>query len=270
MNADAGGWLRALRLAAFVTVPAAAVGSWALIVGLAPGAPGFVMLILSFWLLAPFAALGWVNAKSHQWVPAARVTVHVAAILLPLGSFACYANAVGTPVGSSRALILLFSVPIASWLLMMVTIAPAAMMSRRLAPDRRTRRLDADRPRVSLLHGPLASFSAAVVIGFALWLMSPYITGGREAFDAPSYYCAGMAAAGLAGGLLWRSPAAVLMAFLGVWAGQVFATLALPALVKYWSPLAVIVTGAGSVLSVFGSAAGIGLRSLYERSRRVG
>ena len=267
MNTDAGGWLRALRLTAFVAVPAAAIGSWALMLGLATAGPGPLMLIFSVWMLAPFAALGWANSKSHQWAPVARVTAHVTAIVLALGSFAFYASAVKTEPGSTPALVLFFSVPVVSWLLILVTIGPAAMMSHRAATNRRMSALDAHRARAVLLGGAVASFSAAAAIGFALWLMSPFITGRREAFDAPPYYFAGMAAAGLAGGLLWRSPAAVLTAFLGVWAGQVFATLALPAF-RNWSPLAVIVTGAGSVLSLCGSGFAIALRSLVAVVRR--
>src|SRR5688572_4148079 len=86
--------------------------------------------------------------------------------------------------------------------------------------------------------------------GFALWALSPVVTGGREPFDAPGYYLAGMGGAGLAAGLLSRSALVIPVAYLGIWTGQVFATVGLQHLSSRWSILAVIVTGIGSLITL--------------------
>lgn len=71
------------------------------------------------------------------------------------------------------------------------------------------------------------AFLVTAAIGYALWALSPAITGGREPFDAPAYYCFGLITAGMIAAMVWASADAILVAFAGVWAGQVVATMTL-------------------------------------------
>jgi hypothetical protein len=109
-----------------------------------------------------------------------------------------------------------------------------------------------------------------LVLGAAIWLLSPLITGHREPWDAESgYYPGALLSAGVLGGLVaptrWGSVA------IGIFAGQVLVLLGGvmvgPADGGLW-PLGVLFLGLYSVLALVGAALGTTLRRL--RNRRDG
>jgi len=95
---------------------------------------------------------------------------------------------------------------------------------------------------------PTAALAGAA-LGFGLWLLSPYLTGRAEPWDAPfPFYLPAMLAGGaLAGSILPRRTGAF---FLGVWLGQVLAIAILPGHGRDWFPVGVVTTAVGGALSL--------------------
>jgi len=113
----------------------------------------------------------------------------------------------------------------------------------------------------------VAVFLTGLLIGGAIWWLSPLITGSREPWDAEGVYYAGsLLGAGLFGGLLlpgqWR------WFVVGVFVGQVLVLLAGvlrdPSTGGLW-PLGLIFLALYSVLTLLGAALGSGLRRLGNR-----
>ncbi len=113
----------------------------------------------------------------------------------------------------------------------------------------------------------VAAFLTGLVIGGAIWWLSPLITGSHEPWDAEGVYYAGsLLGAGLLGGLLlpghWR------WFVVGVFVGQVLVLLAGvlrdPSTGGLW-PLGLIFLALYSVLTLLGAALGTGLRRLGNR-----
>ena len=103
-----------------------------------------------------------------------------------------------------------------------------------------------------------SAFLLGVILGAAIWLLSPWITGRSEPWDAESgYYSGALLAAGAAGGLLlpmhWSSVT------LGIFVGQVLVilggVLADPASGGLW-PLGLIFLAGYSVLALIGALLG--------------
>jgi hypothetical protein len=107
-----------------------------------------------------------------------------------------------------------------------------------------------------------SAFLIGVVLGAAIWLLSPWITGRSEPWDAEGgYYPGALLAAGALAGLLipmhWGS------ATLGIFVGQVLVivggVLADPASGGLW-PLGLIFLAGYSVLALVGALLGAVLR----------
>jgi hypothetical protein len=107
-----------------------------------------------------------------------------------------------------------------------------------------------------------AGFLIGVILGAAIWLLSPWITGRSEPWDAESgYYPGALLAAGVIGGLLipmhWSSVT------LGILVGQVLVILggilADPASGGLW-PLGLVFLAGYSVLGLLGALFGAVLR----------
>ena len=106
------------------------------------------------------------------------------------------------------------------------------------------------------------AFLIGLVLGAAIWLLSPWLTGRSEPWDAEGgYYAGALLATGAFGGLLlplnWPAVA------LGIFAGQVLVilggVLADPASGSLW-PLGLVFLGVYSVLALVGALLGAALR----------
>ena len=108
-----------------------------------------------------------------------------------------------------------------------------------------------------------------LALGVAIWLLSPFITGHREPWDAEGgYYASALLVAGMLGGLVvpqhWASSA------IGILAGQAVVlmggVIAEPARGGLW-PLGLGFLALYSVLGLVGAAVGTGLRRLWSRGQ---
>jgi hypothetical protein len=106
-------------------------------------------------------------------------------------------------------------------------------------------------------------------MGSAIWLLSPFITGLREPWDAESgYYPGALLAAGVCGGLV--APRHWISVAIGIFAGQLAVLLGgvilQPANGGLW-PLGVLFLAAYSLLALAGAALGAGVRRFRRRMR---
>lgn len=113
------------------------------------------------------------------------------------------------------------------------------------------------------------AFLIGLILGAAIWLLSPSITGHSEPWDAEGgYYAGALLATGALGGLLipfhWSAVA------LGILAGQVLVilggVLADPASGGLW-PLGLVFLGVYSMLALVGALLGAALRRGHSRKR---
>jgi hypothetical protein len=90
---------------------------------------------------------------------------------------------------------------------------------------------------------------AGAALGFGLWLVSPYVAGRAEPWDAsfPLYLPVMLAGGALVGTMLPLRGAAF---FLGVWLGQVLAIALLPGHGSNWFPVGAVTTAVGGALAV--------------------
>jgi hypothetical protein len=116
-----------------------------------------------------------------------------------------------------------------------------------------------------------SAFLLGVLLGAAIWLLSPWITGRSEPWDAEGgYYSGALLAAGMIGGLLipmhWTSVA------LGIFVGQALVILggilADPASGSLWL-LGLIFLAGYSVLALVGAVLGAVLRRGRGNTFRV-
>src|SRR4051812_48988302 len=107
-----------------------------------------------------------------------------------------------------------------------------------------------------------SAFLIGVIMGAAIWLLSPWITGRSEPWDAENgYYTGGLLVTGVIGGLVfpmhWSSVT------LGILVGQVLVilggVLADPASGGLW-PLGLVFLAGYSVLALVGALLGAVLR----------
>ena len=122
-------------------------------------------------------------------------------------------------------------------------------------------------PRKFLVDRRGASFLIGLIVGAAIWWLSPLITGRREPWDAGSgYYEGALLGAGVLGGLLLPAHSRWFAA--GVFVGQVLvllgAVLKDPSSGGLW-PLGVVFLALYSLLALLGAALGSGLRRLRRR-----
>jgi hypothetical protein len=109
-----------------------------------------------------------------------------------------------------------------------------------------------------------SAFLLGLILGAAIWLLSPWMTGRSEPWDAESgYYPGALLVAGALGGALipmhWPAVA------LGIFVGQLLVilggVLADPASGGLW-PLGVVFLGVYSVLGLIGAVLGAVLRRI--------
>ena len=119
-----------LRAAALVAVVAGAVGSAGLTLRAGRTTPRFLLVLFLIWVLSPYAVLAWANLAAKGWLFLTQGTLYCVTFVITLGSLAIYGGLVSPPAGSAPAFVFL-AVPPGGWLLMALTVPPAAMISRR-------------------------------------------------------------------------------------------------------------------------------------------
>jgi predicted membrane channel-forming protein YqfA (hemolysin III family) len=92
-------------------------------------APAFLIVLFTGWVLSPFIAFWIADSKSNRWARASRTTLHLAMVILAVGSLALYADVVVRPRPQPAAMFLL--VPLGSWMLTAIAVSIAAFVSRR-------------------------------------------------------------------------------------------------------------------------------------------
>lgn len=118
-----------LRKVALVALVAGAVGSVGLMLWVGRRNPSRVLLFLFvIWDLSPFVGLLLADMLSKRWSVITRVTLHILMLVLALSSLALYADVVLRPRPQPAFMFLV--VPFGSWVLMMIVLAIAALISR--------------------------------------------------------------------------------------------------------------------------------------------
>ncbi len=127
-----GGPLGYLRAIALIAVMAGAVGSLGLMFRAGQNTPRFLLVLFIFWILAPFAALAWLNMVSMRWSVLTRATLYCVTVVITLGSLAYYGRLIPPPERSAHAFVFV-AVPPVSCLLIAIVVPLAALISRRLS-----------------------------------------------------------------------------------------------------------------------------------------
>jgi hypothetical protein len=123
--------MNGLRAAAMVAVVAGAVGSIYLTLYVGRGGHSTILMgLFVLWDLSPFAALAVVNVVSRSWPVLTRATLYAAMLMVTAGSLAIYGEVAFGPPRPQPAFAFLV-VPLASWLLVAMTVAIAGFVSGR-------------------------------------------------------------------------------------------------------------------------------------------
>ena len=127
-----GGFLGLLRAVALIAVVAGALGSVGLMLWVGHRNPSRVLLVLfAIWDLSPFIALVLADVVSKRWSVITRATLYGVMLIVTLGSLALYGDVVLRPRPQPAFRFLV--VPLGSWLLMVIAVPAAALISRRLS-----------------------------------------------------------------------------------------------------------------------------------------
>lgn len=108
---------------------------------------------------------------------------------------------------------------------------------------------------------------SGLLLGFLVWVLSPWLVGQGEPWDADwPFYAIVMVLGGGILGAIW--PRHFLLAYGSIWLGQC-AALLLPPQDWTWLPLGVVTTAIGASLALFGFGVGA-LTSRVLRALRRG
>jgi len=130
-NSD-GRFLGLLHVVALAAVVLGAVGSVALMLWVGHRNPSRLLLTLFvIWDLSPFVALLLADMVSKRWQVLTRATLHIVMLILALSSLVLYADAVLRPRPQPAFRFII--VPLGSWLLIVIVVPLAALISRRLS-----------------------------------------------------------------------------------------------------------------------------------------
>ena len=125
-----GGLLGLLRAVALIALVVGAVGSVGLLFWVGHRNPSRVLLgLFVIWDLSPFGALLLAEMVSKRWSVITRATLHIVMLVIALSSLALYGDVVwrSRPQPAFRFLV----VPFGSWLLMIIVVPIAALISGR-------------------------------------------------------------------------------------------------------------------------------------------
>ena len=122
-----------MRSRALTALACGAVGSLGLTLQAGRRSPRFLLVLFVGWVLLPFVALAWASVVSKRWPVRTRATLQGVIWIIAMGSLAIYGDAVLRPRQSTPTATFLL-VPLASWLLMMLSSGTAAWTSRQPKP----------------------------------------------------------------------------------------------------------------------------------------
>src|SRR6266478_3702930 len=126
--------LSVLRTTTLIALPAGAAGSVGFMLRAGHRNPSRVLLILfAIWVLSPFVALVFATIVSKDWSVLTRTTLHGVMLILTVSSLAIYGDVALRPPRTKTAFAFVV-VPLASWLLIAITIPIAALIFRRRSP----------------------------------------------------------------------------------------------------------------------------------------
>ena len=120
-----------LRAAARIAVLVGAGGSLALMFHAGQRTPRLLLVLFTFWVLVPFVTLVLAYVVSTRWSVLTRATLYVVMLVVTLGSLAVYGHDAWRPRQAQAAFVYV-AVPPVSWLLIVIVLAAAALISRRL------------------------------------------------------------------------------------------------------------------------------------------
>ena len=122
-----------LRGAALIAVLAGAAGSFGLMLHVGRRQSSLILIALfTVWELSPFVALACAHVLSKHWPVLTRAALYSVMLVLALGSVAIYGVVALGPPRPQPAFVFLV-VPLASWLLIAIALAIAALISGRLS-----------------------------------------------------------------------------------------------------------------------------------------
>jgi len=129
-----GGFAGLVRAAGLIAVPTGAVSSLGLMLYAGRHQNSRILLLLfATWVLSPYMAAVSIHVVSQRWPAFSLGTLDVTMLVITLGSLAIYG---GVAFGYIKVKIgfVFLMVPLASWLLIAVAVAIAALLSRRRTP----------------------------------------------------------------------------------------------------------------------------------------
>jgi len=118
-----------LRKTALVALVIGAAGSIALMLQAGRNSPRLLVVLFTMWVLSPFVVLAAADAVSKGWSVQTRATLYTVMLVVALGSLVAYGVDASRPAHAQAAFIFVI-VPPASWLLIAIALAAAALISR--------------------------------------------------------------------------------------------------------------------------------------------
>ncbi len=123
-----------LRAVSVLVLAAGAAASLALMWRAGRNNPSCLLILMfAAWVLAPFMALSLANVYSKRWRVGVQVPLHVASVIVTVGTVAAYGRVLPMLRSTKPAAIFLIA-PLVSWAVTLAAIAMAAATSR---PERR-------------------------------------------------------------------------------------------------------------------------------------
>ena len=93
----------------------------------------FLMILMSGWVVAPFVGFALARRFAGRWPESTRAALDTMIVLIAVASLVLFARGALRPPASKPAAVFV-AVPIAAWLLMLIGVPLAALVSRR-RPD---------------------------------------------------------------------------------------------------------------------------------------
>jgi hypothetical protein len=135
------GFVGLLRGAAVIAAPVGAAGCVGLTLWSGRRNESRILLVLfALWVLSPFMAVALANVVSKSWSVVSRATLDGVTLVLTLVSLAMYGDVHLRPAAKPNAFVFIV-VPAASWLIIAIAVAVAALISGRLFQKRSARRI---------------------------------------------------------------------------------------------------------------------------------
>ncbi len=124
------GSLGRLRATALIAVLVGAGCSLALMFHAGQRTPRLLLVLFTFWVVAPFFTLVLAYVLSTRWSVLTRATLYVVMLVVTLGSLGIYGHDAWRPRKAQAAFVYV-AVPPVSWLFIVIVVTIAALISRR-------------------------------------------------------------------------------------------------------------------------------------------